>query len=166
MRLPGTPDSIARGMACGAAVSFTPFIGFHLLFSFALAWLMRGSLFASAIGTLVGNPFTAVFIWATIYRVGAWILPMETNTAHLKKFAAMVVKHPEDLMHTLPVLFKPVLLPMLVGCIPIGIAVWFGTYWITRGVIAEYRLLKSARAAHKRQQNKQRNRAPDDSTPA
>ena len=36
-RLPGTPYSIACGFALGAAVSFTPFIGFHFLLAGFLA---------------------------------------------------------------------------------------------------------------------------------
>jgi uncharacterized protein (DUF2062 family) len=41
-RLPGTPYRIAAGFACGAAVSFTPFIGFHILLAMLFALLIRG----------------------------------------------------------------------------------------------------------------------------
>ena len=36
-RLPGTPHSIAAGFASGAAVSFTPFMGFHFVLGALLA---------------------------------------------------------------------------------------------------------------------------------
>jgi uncharacterized protein len=149
LRLPGSPESIARGLACGAAVSFTPFIGFHLLFSFLLAWIMRGNLYASAIGTLIGNPFTAFFIWALIYQVGAWMMDRQGNLAHIREFGAFVVKHPTKMLETLPEIFEPVLLPMIVGSIPIAVLVWLLTYWLIRGVVAEYRILRKARAAHR-----------------
>ena len=32
LRMSGSPYSLACGFACGASVSFTPFIGFHLIF--------------------------------------------------------------------------------------------------------------------------------------
>ena len=35
-RLSGTPHSIAAGAACGVAISFTPFMGFHLVGAFLL----------------------------------------------------------------------------------------------------------------------------------
>ena len=56
-RLPGTPYRIAAGFACGAAVSFTPFIGLHFLLAVLLALAVRGILVASAIGTVVVNLF-------------------------------------------------------------------------------------------------------------
>ena len=49
-RLPGTPYVIAGGLACGVAVSFTPFIGLHFILAAVLAWVLRTSIIASAIG--------------------------------------------------------------------------------------------------------------------
>ena len=69
-RIPGSPYSIAAGFACGAAISFTPFVGLHLAGGALFAWLIRGNLVASWIGTLVGNPWTFPFIWVGIYRLG------------------------------------------------------------------------------------------------
>ena len=43
------------GFACGAAVSFTPFIGFHSALAALLAWSIGGNILASAIGTAVGH---------------------------------------------------------------------------------------------------------------
>ena len=65
LRLPGTPASIARGIACGAAVSFTPFVGLHFILAFAMAWLIGGNLLAAAIGTIVGNPLTFFYYMAS-----------------------------------------------------------------------------------------------------
>ena len=42
-RLKGTPNSIALGIACGVAVSFTPFVGAHLMLAMLVAWMMRGN---------------------------------------------------------------------------------------------------------------------------
>ena len=52
-RLPGTPYRVAAGFACGAAVSFTPFMGFHFVGAALLALLIRGNVIASAIGTAI-----------------------------------------------------------------------------------------------------------------
>ncbi|SCA55091.1 conserved membrane hypothetical protein [Candidatus Terasakiella magnetica] len=69
-RLPGTPYSIAAGFAAGAAISFTPFMGLHIILGAAIAWLTRGNILASAIGTVVGNPWTFPFIWLATYKTG------------------------------------------------------------------------------------------------
>ena len=39
-----------------------------------MSTLMPPPTFTSAIGTAVGNPWTFPFIWAAIYRTGAFIL--------------------------------------------------------------------------------------------
>ncbi len=41
--MPGSPYSIAVGVACGVAVSFTPLIGLHFLIAVILAWLLGGT---------------------------------------------------------------------------------------------------------------------------
>ncbi len=73
-RLPGTPYRIAAGLASGAAISFTPFIGLHFVFGALLALLLRGSVVASAIGTAVGNPWTFAIIWPATYSLGHWLI--------------------------------------------------------------------------------------------
>jgi uncharacterized protein (DUF2062 family) len=73
-RLPGTSYSIAAGFACGAAVSFTPLIGFHFVLAAMLALIVRGNLLASALGTVVGNPWTFPGIWLATYRLGSMVL--------------------------------------------------------------------------------------------
>ena len=75
LRMSGSPYSLACGFACGASVSFTPFIGFHLILGAVLAYLMRGNILASWIGTLVGNPWTFPFILVLINKVGVFITP-------------------------------------------------------------------------------------------
>ena len=39
-RLKGTPRSLAVGLACGVAISFTPFVGFHFLLAAITAFLI------------------------------------------------------------------------------------------------------------------------------
>ena len=73
-RLSGTPHSIAAGAACGVAVSFTPFLGFHVISAFLLCLVVRGNYLAAAIGTLVGNPWTLPFLLLASYQLGHALL--------------------------------------------------------------------------------------------
>jgi uncharacterized protein (DUF2062 family) len=73
-RLSGTAHTIAVGFACGAAISFTPFVGLHIGLSILLAFLFRGHVIAAVAGTVVGNPWTFPFIWLATYTVGQFML--------------------------------------------------------------------------------------------
>ena len=61
-RLSGTPHTIAVGIAAGTFMSFTPFLGFHIVGAMLIAWVFRGNLVAAASGTIVGNPIRR-WIW-------------------------------------------------------------------------------------------------------
>ncbi len=138
-RLPGSPYSIAAGFACGAAMSFTPFIGFHFFGAALLAWLIGGNFIASALGTAVGNPWTFPFIWVLIYRIGCWMLGWEIGHAL-----------PDEL--SIEYIFdepRAILLPMFLGSLPAGLVVWFALFWPVRSVVANYQKMRHHRR-HKR----------------
>ena len=134
------PNGVAAGLACGAAVSFTPFIGLHFFFAALIAWLIGGNLFASAIGTAVGNPWTFPFIWAFIYRVGIWMLGLE-----------LAYTLPEGLSMSY-IFDKPqaLLLPMFMGSIPTGLVVWLLLFWPVKQVVGNYQRARRRRREKRR----------------
>lgn len=146
VRLPGTPTNIALGLACGAAVSFTPFIGLHFILAFILAWLLGGNLLAAAIGTVVGNPLTFFFIWLLVFKTGQWMLGMDNVSAS----EALVEDFPDMILHgelfsRLDDIFEPIIIPMMVGCIPHFIWVWLLTFFFGQRLIAKYQQRKRHR---------------------
>lgn len=139
-RLPGTPYSIAAGFAWGAAISFTPFMGLHIILSAAGAWMTRSNVLASALGTLVGNPWTFPFIWAWIYALGVWILgrdPIELNYAHLS-------------LHYLYDHLWEIFVPMMAGGVPSAIVTWLVFFFPLRAMVTKYQLMRRARIAAKK----------------
>ena len=127
-RLPGTPYRVAAGFACGAAISFTPFMGFHFVGAALLALLIRGNVLASAIGTVVGNPWTFPFIWLWTYNLGRWLLG-DTGNNQL----------PDDLsMHYIFDNFTKVFWPMAVGGLPTALVAWLAFFWPARAVVMQY----------------------------
>lgn len=72
VRLKDSDYSIAAGLAFGAAISFTPLPGAHIIGALALCLIFRANLFAGALGTLVGNPWTLAPMWWFSYWVGKW----------------------------------------------------------------------------------------------
>lgn len=152
-RIPGSAYSLAAGFACGAAVSFTPLVGLHFVLSALLAYLMRANIIACAIGTVVGNPWTFPFIWVAVFKVGNWILLAEGEEVHHIKFLDVLTESMKAL-HELnfDYLFDtawPVLFPMLVGCVPVGILVWFVFYLPLRPMISKYQAGRHHRRTRK-----------------
>jgi uncharacterized protein (DUF2062 family) len=135
-RLSASPHAIALGFAAGAFASFTPFIGLHFILAGLLAFALRASILASAIGTVVGNPLTFPFIWLATYNVGAAFLgreakaevvldlPLDSESAVSEGMLAFA----GGLMRQL----EPVILPMVIGGTLLGLACAAACYFIVR----------------------------------
>jgi uncharacterized protein len=140
-RLSGTPHSIAAGAACGVAVSFTPFFGFHLISAFLLCLLVRGNYLAAAAGTLVGNPWTFPFMLVAAYQIG---------NALLGGRAVPI----EPLQHwdlaTFFVKLEAVFWPMVVGSVPLGLVAGLATYFALMRAVAAYQEARARRRQSRR----------------
>ncbi len=141
LRLRATPHAIAAGVAAGVFASFFP-VGLHLVFALAVAWLVAGNLVAAALGTAVGNPLTLPVMWSASYEVGSMILnggePGAIRPGHI---AAMVESS------GVLALWRPLLEPLLVGAVPLGLAFGAVTYVITRWTVAMVQARRHARRA-------------------
>ena len=143
-RLPGSAYSISCGFACGAAVSFTPFVGLHFIFGGILAWIFRGNIIASAIGTAVGNPWTFPFIWLWIYNCGLWMGFGRRSSDQVNfDFAALFGQTSEAALkfdHEFVINNAwPILRPMLAGSVPTSIVMWLLFYYLIKHIINYYR---------------------------
>jgi uncharacterized protein (DUF2062 family) len=151
-RIPGTPESIAMGFACGAAASMMPFMGFHFILSAVLAWLFRGSIIASAIGTAVGNPWTFPFIWVGTYEIGQFFIGTDYVVEGDAPFRRMFMGLFESAQTFNWDLFVervlPTFIPMLAGSIPASLAMGVASYFV---------VLRPIRAVHKLRQDRKDN---------
>lgn len=138
--LKGTPESIAKGVATGVAVSFTPFVGFHLLIVLAITKIAKENGMAGILGTVAGNPWTFPFIWYATLKTGHFLLQSEAP-----KLPPNFTKLFKELFHAVITLdfnaflsdIWPVFLPMLVGCIPFYIITWIAVSRLTMCVLSE-----------------------------
>ncbi|ORE94317.1 DUF2062 domain-containing protein [Acuticoccus yangtzensis] len=142
LRLEASPHAIAAGVAAGAFASCTPLVGFHFLLSFALAWVIGGSMIAAAFGTAVGNPLTFPLIWVTSFQLGELILgPAPDRVA------------PGDLELSFNLLTQsfgtiwPTLKPMFVGGMVMGAVIGGGLYLLVRSTVMMSQSLRAARLA-------------------
>jgi uncharacterized protein len=144
-RLRATPQSIAMGLAIGVFAACTPFLGFHIMIALALAWLVSGNLVAAALGTAFCNPLTFPFIIAGDIKLGAFIL----HKPHMIEAAPDTIGNLWSLEHVTR-LWQPVLKPMLVGSVPIGLICAVISYVIGSYAVRAFqqrRAVKMARSA-------------------
>lgn len=158
-RLPGTPHGIACGFAHGAAISFTPFMGFHIIIAALFSWATRGNALAAAIGTVVGNPWTFPFIWIWIYELGHWLLGHGGATPEAVNFETFFQDMIDSVMalegqYLLETVW-PVFWPMFIGGLPTFVVVWIVFYLPLRTMVARYQ----SRRVERRQANRERNAA-------
>jgi len=77
IRLRGTPDEVAKGMALGIFIGMTPTFGFQMAIALFCAWVLRQNKLAAVLGVWITNPVTAPFIYALEYETGRLLLGMQ-----------------------------------------------------------------------------------------
>ncbi len=145
-RLRATPHAIALGCASGIFASCTPFLGAHFFMAGIIAWITRSSILASALGTFFGNPLTFPFIWIATYQLGNWVLGQDSKVTDIDLSGGIFNMSMEQ--------FMPLIKPMTVGGVPLGIASGAVFYFIVKKASDSY------------QNNKRRRRRLDRSRPA
>ena len=130
IRVKDSQDKLAVGFACGSMVSFSPFIGFHFLLAIIFAYLFRGNIVASLIGTFVGNPFTFPFIWIFIYKIGNMFFKNDQNLSLELTFQSLFDQGYDILM------------PMLIGSLIVSIPVWFISYFTVKFLMSSFKKRK------------------------
>ena len=121
-RIRDFPESVAIGLSWGAAVSFTPLLGFHLIICYLGTWLMRGNLIAATVGTIIGNPWTFPIFFYLDYKIGLVFFPDKINNYEFKV---------QFFINNFEALFYPTLL----GSLPIAFIIWFITYYTTKNLL-------------------------------
>lgn len=142
-RLSATPHAVALGFAAGVFVSATPYVGFHMLMASAVAWIIGGSIVSAILGTFIGNPLTYPLFWVSSYEVGHLILGGGPHKAPLDLWDG-------DFQSSLDQIW-PLLKPMTLGAMPIGLALGALAYILVKPAVNAYqhrrRALTSGREA-------------------
>jgi hypothetical protein len=80
IRLRGTPQNLALGIALGVFSGMLPVMPFQTALAVFLAILFGGSKITAALGTWVSNPLNWYFLYYFSYRIGAGILGLSEET--------------------------------------------------------------------------------------
>lgn len=127
-QLKGDPNFIATGMAIGIFVGITPTFPFHTILAIGLAYILRASKAAAAIGVWIGNPLTIPFIYMGSYKTGTLILG--TSSPFDTKYTTFT---------ELTKLGFDATIALLMGGVVIGIPLAAASYFITRRLVKKLR---------------------------
>lgn len=154
-RISGTPHFIVIGLVSGVFASWTPFIGLHFLLAALIAFFMRGSILASALGTFFGNPFTFPFIWLATYNFGGFLLGYQTreniDLTMPQGTMWLLFTNPSAFFDAMWTVMGPYFVPMLIGSIPLGLATCIPIYFIMRPIVTKYQARRRRRLEEKLQ---------------
>lgn len=138
VRLKANAHTLALGCAAGVFVSCTPLIGGQIVLAALLAFSLRASVPAAMLATFFGNPLSWPLIWPATYVAGAHMLggAPDLSSAELAPRIellrlALEGQSPE-LMAAASASAAPVLLAMLAGSLPIGLAAGVAIYYMMR----------------------------------
>ena len=170
LRLTASPHAVSAGVAAGVFASFTPFLGFHFLIAFAVAYVIAGNFLAAAMGTFFGNPLSFPFIWASTYKLGRFILSGEhagepDYPMHSVADASLIDLGFSGIWHMFLGIWNPVLKPMLLGAVPLGVAFGIGAYLITRWAASVFRQAQRTRRETRRKKRSMESGNSDHSSP-
>jgi len=133
IRLRGSPEAVARGMALGVFIGMTPTVGIQIPLTLFLAMLLKENQIAAQAGVWVSNPMTTIPIYTFNFRIGKYLLG--GNDIRLPSFSSI---------HEIIDLGKDLLLPLAIGSLLSAAVAAFISYFIT---------LKVYTAIHKKRQS-------------
>lgn len=135
-RLQGDPHYVAMGMAIGVFVAITPTIPFHTIIAIGLAFVLRGSKPAAAIGVWVSNPVTIPLFYYGSYKIGALLMRMD-----------LPAEIPYESITDMLDLGADVTLAMMLGGCVLGILPAIIAYALTLRLVRRLRQRKAAKAS-------------------
>ena len=136
-----TAHELALGTSIGVFVGFTPLFGLHmviiLLVAFVLQRLVRFNKALAVAASYLNNPLTfAPMLWAS-YAVGAWFVPSASEAFGQGPQIQAFDWHAG--IQAVPQYLYGIGLPMLVGCLVLGVVMAAAVYPVTYGCVLWYR---------------------------
>ena len=151
-----TPHRIALGVAIGIFVTWTPTIGFQMLLTVALAWLLRANKLVGVPFVWISNPLTMVPIYLPNFALGRWLLRNNYESPDFAK--ALTVgggSWLEAWLNRTSAWWSEtmkVFAPLWLGSLIVGLVLGVTTYFLIRYAVVAYRRHRE----HVRQLRRQR----------
>ena len=155
IRLRGSPDELALGIAFGVFVGMMPIMPFQIALAVTLAIFFKGSKITAALGTWISNPFNWYFLYFFSYKIGAMILGLSEKH---RGFSTIMesVRHGEEAMTVIGKLASAsgsIMAAFLLGGFVMGFIVAIPSYFIFLWV---FRIIRDWREARRHRKQWQR----------
>lgn len=135
LRLKGQPQEVAGGVAIGVFIGMTPTVPLHTVLAVLIAYILKKSKLAAALGVWVANPFCLPFIYLLDYKVGQALTGANAPTLALSNFS---------IAHLLQVGWN-ISYPLLFGGLVTGFLCAIPSYFITKRLILLYQARRRQR---------------------
>ena len=129
LRLRGQPEEVAGGMAIGVCIGLTPTVPLHMVLAVIIAFFLKKSKLAAALGCWIANPFMLPFIYILDYKIGQMITRIQGPSLDLKDFSVSYLRD----------LGWDITYPLFAGGIVVGLSSIFPSYFITKRLVTLYR---------------------------
>jgi uncharacterized protein (DUF2062 family) len=143
LRLSGSPHAIAIGCAAGLFVAWSPLFGLHYGLAIACALIVRGNVLAALLATTIGNPLTLPAMWVADFKLGERLL----GAHHVRRLAFELQ---DSLAHRSFNAILPIVKPIFIGSIPLGLISACIGYFIVRGAVQAYQRARRERLEARR----------------
>jgi uncharacterized protein (DUF2062 family) len=148
-RIRATPHSIALGLAIGVFMSFSPLIGFHIIFAAIVCAILGANILAAAAGTMLCNPLTCPLMMIGNYQLGELLLREQGRPDFTfdvpEATLGQLIAHPVHVVGRLTEALGPVILPMFLGSTLLGLAFAVPLYFVARLAAASHQRRRAER---------------------
>ena len=110
VRLRGSPEEVARGMALGIFIGMTPTMGIQMPIALFFAMILRENKIAAVLGVWISNPMTVIPIYTFNFQIGKYLLG--SPDLNMPNFSSM-----EEMFK----IGYDLLIPLTAGSIVVGI---------------------------------------------
>ena len=121
--------------------------------------MIGGNLIASAFGTFFGNPLTFPFIWLASYNFGSFLLgreqKSEINIGLPDGFWGNMLTSPAVAWSQFWDSVGPVIVPMLIGGLPLGFTIAVIAYFPVKAAVATFQQRRKDRLFMRAKSNSQ-----------
>ncbi len=153
LHLDEEPSRLARGLAIGVFIGFTPFYGLHTLLALAAAFVFRLNKVATITGAWINLPWFAPFVYGFSLKLGEAVLSgdfgrfswaglsglPEAASAYLR---ASPREHAGELWQVLWDMLFVASKPLFVGTTLVGVVLGIATYFVALEAIRDIRRLR------------------------
>lgn len=121
LRLRGSQQEIARGLAAGVFTGLFPIFGLQIAAGILLAILVKGNKIMAAAGTWISNPLTSIPLFFINYQVGCWLLGYSYQSIKSEDFQSW---------ETIAQLGNQFMTALIVGCFFMGTVCAIVSYFL------------------------------------